>query len=119
NLNFVCAFKGNAYHSIVSKHGYVTLCYSENSKLSNFVFQVQMIILKGDGGGIIFRSNEAGTKMYRFRIGQDGTYDLYASQGDNTANTLALSYSPAINKGPNQLNVLTVVANGININLYV
>src|SRR6266700_3695204 len=79
----------------------------------NFICQVQMKILKGNGGGLIFRAGSSGAQ-YRLRVGPDGSYDL-ASQSA----TVAKGTSPAINQGLNQINTIKVVARGANISLYV
>ncbi len=112
-----CTFTGGVYHASISKQNTVQECFAKGTNFSNFAFQVQMTIIKGDGGGLIFRAQGVNS-LYRFRIGIDGTYDLFIpSTGihpiiSNTSN-------PAIKKGPNQFNLLTVIASGNTILLFV
>lgn len=139
-----CAFIGGAYHVQVQKKNDTNLCFAEVNTFSNFAFQAQMIIIHGDGGGggIIFRSNghNKNSKMYRFRVGQDASYDLYTQDPDNNiyarlgscpyptdpnlnssllpTNSADLS-SSAVNMGLKQPNTLTVIAKGHNIGLYI
>src|SRR5207249_2057122 len=64
-----CAFTGGSYHASMPQAGFFSSCYAQGSNFSNFAFQVEMKILKGDRGGIIFRSDSAATKFYLLRIG--------------------------------------------------
>lgn len=139
-----CAFMDGSYHVKVQKKEDTSLCFAEVNTFSNFAFQVQMTVLRGEGGGggIIFRSNGHNTnsKMYRFRVGEDASYDLYAQDPDNNIYTRLGSCpyptesnlnspllptnsgdlsSSVINAGLNKTNTLTVIAKGRNIGLYV
>jgi hypothetical protein len=116
-----CAFINGAYHASMSQIGFFASCYALSSNFSNFVYQVQMTILKGDRGGIIFRSNNSNTNFYLFRVAQDGSYDLFAyvnTIGSNSK-SLAQGSSPAIHRGLNQPNQVTVVARGSSLTLYI
>jgi transcriptional regulator with XRE-family HTH domain len=86
---------------------------------TNFAVEVQMTILRGDCGGIIFRTNDTYSNFYLFQVCSDGSYDLYI-YGENTfpSSTLARNTSSAIRTGPNQLNTIGVVADGSTIDLY-
>jgi len=93
-----CAFTNGAYHVSTLLTGFFSSCYVHSQIFSNFVFQVQMTVLKGDRGGIIFRADPTNTKFYFFRVGQDGSYDLYLyvdTSGSN-AQLLAQGSSSAI-----------------------
>ena len=106
------------------------LAWRERSLLSldeeaflNFALQVQMTIIRGPSGGLLFRSNLAGT-FYAFSISTDGTYFLERISPGSIAGKiqitpLARGSSPAINQGINQSNTLTVVAQGNTLYLYV
>src|SRR2546430_793793 len=116
-----CAFSGGSYHASMPQKTYFASCYAQNSNYSNFAFQVQMTILKGDRGGIIFRSDSAATKFYLLRFDQGGTYNLFVysgSSGSNAKNLLEGS-APSFHTGANQANKVAVVARGSNIYMYV
>lgn len=116
-----CAFTNGAYHVSTPLTGFFSSCYDHSQIFSNFVFQVQMTVLKGDRGGIIFRSNPTNTKYYLFRVGQDGSYDLYLyvdTTGSN-AQLLAQGSSSAIHTGLNRPNMIAVIAAGSNLSFYV
>jgi hypothetical protein len=72
-----------------------------------------MTITEGDGGGLIFRTTSSAT--YRFRVDASGYYDLAGLPRDK----IIAGTSSAIHTGVNQANLLTVVANGNNIYMYV
>jgi serine/threonine protein kinase len=107
-----CGFSGGAYHAAMPQTGHVASCIAEGSSVSNFIYQAQMTVLQGDGGGLIFRSNSSG--FYRFRVSTDGTYDLV-----DQAVVLVNGSSPAIKTGAGQTNILKVVARGNALSLYV
>lgn len=117
---FPCDFTAGAYHvkSPTKRSG--TLCVAQNTDYSNFAFQVQMTILAGDTGGIAFRADDANTRLYVFDIESYGTYGLYLYSGNNAqGRMLAFESSSAINSGLNRPNLITVVARGSSIELYV
>ena len=121
-----CAFTGGAYHvsTLSATSGWTC---SANPDFSNFAFEVQMTILKGDQGGIIFRSSSV--YDYRFDVVQDGSYELIAERGTASNQGVTTVYkfktlinlvsSPAIHQGLGQTNSIAVVAQGSLITLYV
>jgi hypothetical protein len=116
-----CAFTGGSYHASMPQAGFFASCYAQNSNFSNFAFQVQMTILKGDRGGIIFRSDSAATKFYLLRFDQNGTYNFFVYSGNSGSNAKNLleGSAPSFHTGAKQANQIAVVARGSNIYLYV
>ncbi len=113
-----CGFTGGALHaSIFVQHTYAP-CFAQASNFSNFAFQVQMTILKGDGGGLVFRADDANAKFYLFRITHDGLLTLLVTSDSKTNTPLVDDTSPAIKKGA-QTNLVTIIARGSNIYMYV
>jgi serine/threonine protein kinase len=114
-----CAFTGGAYHASMPQKGYIAPCFAQATSFSNFTYQVQMIIVKGDQGGIAFRANSKNGAFYYFHINQNGSYALETYSGYNSTAVLKQGTSPAIKTGLNQTNVIAVVANGNSLVLYV
>src|SRR5690348_14654456 len=50
------------------------VCTAEATDFSNFAFEVQLKILHGDCGGMIFRADSNSGKLYFFEVCQDGRY---------------------------------------------
>jgi hypothetical protein len=115
---YSCSFSQGSYHASLQSAGNLVDCSDTASNFSNFVFQVQMIILKGDSGGILFRFNGDKFAGYSFSIAPDGTYALFLLQGDTTKG-LGSGSSSAIKTGFYQTNLIAVVANGSHLYLYV
>lgn len=116
-----CSFRDNAYHATAQRGDYLYACFAASPNFSNFAYQVQMTILQGDFGGIIFRANGASSKYYYFRVGKDGVYDLSVSHNSNSTHDQLLKSGIApsiIMKRLNQPNVIAVLADGSNIYLY-
>ena len=78
----VRAFTNGALHSTILKKSYYVPCFAKATDFSNFAFEAQVTIVKGDEGGLIFRADDAASKFYYFRIGRDGFYGLNVSKDD-------------------------------------
>ena len=107
-----------AYHVTSEKAHYVEYCLANRLSFSNVAFQAHMTILKGNDGGLVFRAVSE-MQLYRFFVNQNGTYSLSVSGGAANCKGLASGYSSAINKGLGQMNLLTVIARGQVIFLYI
>jgi hypothetical protein len=117
-----CSFKDKAYHATAQQPDYLYACFDASPTFSNFAYQVQMTILQGDYGGIIFRANGANSKYYYLRVGKDGAYDLSVSHDTTSTHEQILKSGIApsiITIGLNQPNLVEVLANGSNLYLYV
>lgn len=115
-----CIFTGGMYHVKELDTGYFQPCFAQSSNFSNFTFQVQMTILSGEYGGLIFRADSQNTKFYLLQIGTASSYELftYLNNSGSNSKTLLTSYSSAI-KGLNQPNLLTLIARGNQLTLFV
>jgi hypothetical protein len=116
-----CAFSGGSYQVSTPKTQFFYLCSAEVTDFSNFAFEVQAKILKGDCAGMVFRADSNTGKLYFFEVCQDGTY-LFSRYLDFTGNNvkdLAGGSSAAITTGLNQTNVIAVVAQGNSLSIYV
>jgi hypothetical protein len=115
-----CRFSGGAYHVSIFLQDRFHGCIALNLHASNFTYEVQMRVIKGDCGGLILR--RSGPKFYYFRVCVDGSYAFirYASDTNIALNlTLTSGTHPAIHRGLNQENVVAVVASGSKLDLYV
>jgi len=115
---FECTFTGGAYHVTVNQVARSHACFARGN-FSDFAFQVQMTIINGPSGGLVFRSDGLLSRYYIFGITAGGVYALVLGKENFQGGTLNSSSSPAIKAGPNQSNLLTVVARGSNIYLYI
>ncbi len=119
-----CQFADNAYRlRLLPQSKYqIDWCFANNTNYSNFAFQVEMTMTKGDCGGLIFR-NAGDRQLYYYCVTHEGGYGLYLYNKDNTGNVqvkeLAKGDSPLIYTGYNIKNLLAVSANAGVINLYV
>jgi hypothetical protein len=117
-----CKFSGNAYHAGSQQSDNFYACFASTPTFSNLAFQVQMTIINGDYGGIIFRANSTNSHYYYFRIGKDGAYDLTVSTNNTFSGDRLLKSgnSPSIIKtGLNQPNLVAIVAKGGDLYLFV
>ncbi|HLY30020.1 MAG TPA: hypothetical protein VKQ36_03270 [Ktedonobacterales bacterium] len=116
-----CFFRDSAYHAVAEQKNYVALCFEHALTFSNFVFETEMQVIAGDGGGLIFRLNGADytAPQYRFRVGADQTYDVTEYlHGQGTGHRIVTGKNPAIDKGVGASNLLSVVALGSHIYVF-
>ncbi len=119
-----CTFKGGAYHVLQSDPTvFNSYCIANSHNFSNFAYEVQMQIIQGDGGGIIFRANNTGANatFYLFTVDVTGHYEIFLCPPDNTRCQVLVTstFSSAIKQGLNQTNIIAVVAQGSTMTLYV
>ncbi len=118
-----CEFQGQSYHVSEPQTGFFNYCIANNTNFANFTYEVEMMVAKGDAGGLIFRANTSGQnpKFYYFRVNQDGSYNffLYVDSSGTNARTLAHGNVTNFNTGLNQTNLISVVAKGSTLSLYV
>lgn len=117
-----CQFSGGAYHATISNNSFFESCDTTSASLANFAYSVQMKIVQGDCGGVLFREADLNNgKFYYWRVCQQGTYNLllYTNNTGGTAKTLLSSSIPSFHTGLNASNLLTVIAKGQSIYLYV
>jgi Flp pilus assembly protein TadG len=105
-----CVFIESTYRAIEARKGFFQACVAQSSNFSNFAYQVQMTIIRGGQGGIIFRANTVTGSFYLFRIDSSGFYALDLYHNNKLASTLVSGYSAAINGASQQANTLAVVA---------
>jgi serine/threonine protein kinase len=114
-----CQPTANGYQVSESNIKLYDQCFQKKSTYNNFAFEVKMTIDEGNCGGMIFRSNSDGSKLYDYLVCEDGSYALYKYVSNSSSSSLTVSSSSAIKTGVGQTNIIAVVANGNSIGLYV
>jgi transcriptional regulator with XRE-family HTH domain len=104
-----CIFTAEAYHVNTLRQGVFTPCFAEATNFRNFVFQVQMTLLKGDGGGLLSRAGETDPYGCRFFLGRNA-FDVR-----DGSKQLTEGRTPTL---LNQPYLLTVVAQGGTLTFY-
>ena len=131
-----CKFSGTAFFVSDStpshSHSHsepTTYCQAKNTSFKNFIYEVQMIIIKGDVGGIRFRDEEQ--NAYYFGLQQNGDFDFreYLSPdytinaspcGDPDSNIVTCGHTKSFHIGLHQTNrIAIVITSDSYINLYV
>jgi len=112
-----CAFTGGAYHDINPQPSYYP-CFANATSFSNFAFQAQVTVIKGNEGGLVFLADQAHANYCVFELGSDGKYYFFCFI--NGAGTLGLASvsGPVGYKSP-QPNLLTVIVRNNYVYLYV
>ena len=118
-----CDFLDGVYHARALV-GYFAPCIATATNFADFAEQVEVTIIGGNTGGILFRNaSAANNNAYYFLIHTDGSYDFVKktlnAQQTVDSTSLAGGISPAIHRGINQPNLVTVVARGGSFYFYV
>lgn len=117
-----CLFTDASYHAITQLKDRNMPCFAQATDFRNFTYQIQMTIIKGEFGGIIFRAADAAHfKYYRFVIDENRHYSL-TMFGDSTGEhdqLLRTGSSSFIKPDLNQSNLLAVVAHSNDFSLYI
>lgn len=113
-----CQFSKGAYHISQPVKGYYAPCRA-NGIFSNFAFEVQVTIIQGDCGGVMFR-DDGNSHFYIFSICEDGGSRLmkYVDNGGTDETTLWTDWSPLIHTGLGQQNTIAVIASGSTMTFY-
>lgn len=119
-----CQITGSAYHVIDSQANTYQPCVATNTNFTDFTFQVEATIKKGNTGaaaGLIFRADSANNKFYRLYADKEGNYGILVAVDTTGTNVRALKTgsSSLITTGLDQTNTLGVVARGDSISFYV
>ncbi len=114
-----CAFSNNAYHVTQTTTNTFSICPAANTNYSNFTYQVSMQIIKGEIGGITFRGDGDNYRYYTFVFSPDSSYALWAYSQPSHPKTLQEGSASSFKTGLGQSNVISVVARGNTITLYV
>lgn len=114
-----CQFEAGAYHVSKILTNQFTRCTATKTHYSDFIYQVEATIFKGDLAGVIFRFNRSIATFYSFYVGVDGTYSMETNNMNGWLSSLTSGQSPFIKTGYNRPNVITIVAQGSNILIYI
>ncbi|HEY5003278.1 MAG TPA: hypothetical protein VII61_09005, partial [Ktedonobacteraceae bacterium] len=118
-LNGDCSFTRQALYVQAINPKYFIYCPNK-TQFKDLVFEVQMTIIQGDCGGIVFRTNGVKGNNYLFGVCQNGTFFLSLLQNNVIEQTLQQkTFSAAIQVGMKQTNTLAVLARGTELMLYV
>jgi hypothetical protein len=111
-----CNFNSGYYQVTVPDKGPPTVCEEQADTFNNFTYQVDMNILFGDGGGIIFR-DDGQHHNFVFTIGTDKSCRITINDGSQTV--FSKSNLDVIHPGPNVTNILTVIVINNTIDFYI
>lgn len=114
--NSICSFNGGAYHAVVSDTPSYASCYASKTSFTDFTYQVDMKLIKGDFAGITFRGDNANSKRYAMIFSKAGDCILFLYTQDKNPKTL---YEGTVSANVTQGATLGVVARGSKISLYI
>ncbi len=106
-----CVYAHGAYRVMVNTTGYAK-CIERAKNFSNFAYQLQMTIVTGDAGGLIFRTDKAITTYYRFSLdtSSQGISRLLACNKCSNSTNPTILFQKALPVKVNQTYTITVIA---------
>ena len=115
-----CGFTNGSYH-VVTTPSFLQFCPATVTNFANLAYQVQLTMLHGNSGGLVIRADANGSGYY-FRISTDGKYLVWrvdATQDYYNKTPIVTGQSAAVMTGNNAINILTIIATGPRLSLYV
>ncbi len=89
-----CRFAGGAYQACMTQQQLVNICFADNTDFTDFVYEVDMKILAGDEGGLLFRASHKNATGYYFTIDRSGNYRLALYKSANDVQLLTSGVLP-------------------------
>lgn len=118
-----CKFTAGSYQTYDDQADTYSQCVATNTNFTDFTFEVQMTIKGGkqSGGGLFFRGNSQTDKFYYAYVYSDASYYVGVSVDNTGTNKRVLQSGTVTNfrQGLQQTNLVSVVAKGSTISLYV
>jgi len=115
-----CRFSGGAYHVVTGTSGGFLPCLAQAARSNNAVFQVQMTVVQGSCGGLLFRAGNNG--FYYIIVCNDGNYEVRRYDGDNKnppSVSLSSGSGATIKQGAKQANLIAVAAHDSTFDFFV
>lgn len=112
-----CAIQSDGLHVHISNSGQFFYCLDNETDAGDIAFQIQMRVLSGNGGGLVFRTNSLDGR-YVFELYQNGSCRIFLSK-KNAARPTTLASGVASSADANSANTLTLIEKGNHYYFYV
>lgn len=130
DVGYKCVYVDGTFHVSSDQQHQGVYCTAWNTNFGNFVYEVQMTIIKGDCGGLIFRESLVAPNphQYYFRVCSSGYYSLWRYEAVSSESG-GVSFKPparvqgevldrSIHAGLKQSNLLAGIATSSGIELW-
>jgi hypothetical protein len=114
-----CGFKDGSYHDKEIAVHFFNPCGEVGKGFGNFALQVDMTILAGDDGGIMFRGHDGFFYYFEIDLSGDYSFNLYDYKKSNTAQRLDTGSTGYMQSGNTQANEITLIAEEHTFYIYV
>lgn len=120
-VNAACTLtKNDGLHVYSSETNYFRYCEGFTNDYINFAFQVQMQVLSGDAGGLVFRVDDSSGSLYAFVVSPTGLYRVWILKpGTDHAEDLTMGTTQAVYPESVQADTLAVIAQGAIFDFYI
>jgi hypothetical protein len=112
-----CVFTDGSYHVFEETTNAYYSCMAQETGFSNFTYEVTVRLLKGEGAGLVFRSDKTSGKAYKFVVAVDGSVALLIYKDYGTGKNLFTGQVSGIQK--DQETRVGVVVRGSELALYI
>jgi hypothetical protein len=114
-----CGFKDGSYHDREIAIHYFNPCGEDGKGFGNFALQVDMTILSGDDGGIMFRGHDGFFYYFEIDLAGDYSFNIYDYKKSNIAQRLDTGSTGYMQSGNTQANEITLIAEEHTFYIYV
>jgi hypothetical protein len=119
--DYGCALSSAGLRAYISLNSRLEYCLDQAAVYDDFAFQVQMQVLSGDAGGLVFRVASGESRMYVLQVTASGRYALFLDKDTNvgTFSSLASGTTSAMNGLTGGENTLMLIARGNTFDVFI
>jgi hypothetical protein len=119
--DYGCASNASGLRAYITSSKHLSYCLDETDDYNDFAIQVQMRILSGDAGGLVFRVAPDEKSLYMFQVTAAGEYALLFDRDADagTFSSLASGTTGAMNGLAGQGNTLMLIAQGNTFDVFI
>lgn len=116
-----CAASSSGLQASIDDSAHFTYCLDQTIAYDNFAFQVQMHILNGDAGGLVFRVAYDENSLYMLQVASTGRYALLLDKDALAGkfSELASGTFSGINQLAGQQNTLMLIVRGSTFDIFI
>ncbi|HVU68190.1 MAG TPA: hypothetical protein VHD63_13710, partial [Ktedonobacteraceae bacterium] len=119
--DYGCTASSAGLHAYINLSSHFAYCLDQVAVYNDFAIQVQMHILSGDAGGLVFRVPFGGDRLYVFQVTAAGKYALLFDKETNAAtfSSLASGTTGAMHSFAGEENTLMLIARGNTFDIFI
>lgn len=114
-----CGFRNGSYHDEEIAPGYFNPCTEGGKGLENFAIQVDMTIVSGDYGGVLFRGHDGFFYFFDIDLSGEYAFNIWNYKTSSVSQRLDYGNTTYMQSDSTQANTITLIAEGSTFYIYI